>query len=519
MKTTLTASLLLLLMVIMAASAAAPAAIDYERSLVSIFVFGDTGGWMGNGFVVGDGSWVVTTADIVIEPISDKTMLTVKYPIVVSKWTGDAYRAEVKFTDPKLNLALLKLSISGLPAAPLAGADKFEGVGAVTVGQLYSGEQVAGRRWNTMLYALSVDSSKQSSQLKVKKWMGQGAFIVEQKGVNWLYLNPNDPKEKPARAALVTREDGAVGVYCVKAIGGTDKKPVAYSQSLPSTEVIKALEKNGLDKAALQAPPKPKVEPDKVAGQGLQLIWSGLSYTILGKWAEAQKDAKSLAELRPQSAFAHVLVGVSLAGGGKFEDAIKSLDKAISLDPAAPGAYLSRGAAYASIGKKTEAEADFRKAIEQAPNDTKPLVALADLLAADKTKLNEAAGFVRKAIVLSPDNPGPRMTFALILKAQGGYEHAINEFKAILKLAPKWTLAKAALAATYEDSGDVESSEALYREMAKDDPKNPDAVFTLASFLADHDKKDEAKQLVTKVLDMKPPKELEAAAKELQKKL
>ncbi|MDO8588799.1 MAG: tetratricopeptide repeat protein [Armatimonadota bacterium] len=517
---TLALTLLLIAVVGAASVAAPPKAADCSDALVAIFVFGDTRGWMGAGFLVGDGQWVVTMADVVTEKINAETKLTVKYATVLSPWTGESYRAEVKTVDMKKNLAVLRLPMKGLPAVPLAGADGFKKARAVTIGQIFSGEQV-GNRWDTTIQALSREPNpKRPAALVVRKWTAQNAVLSETKGIDWLFLSKMDPADNAPRASMVLREDGtAVGMYNSRLEVGEGKKPASYGQSLPSTELIKTLATLGVDAAGLRKASAPTIEPDKHAKQGLQLIWATLTQTILGKWTEARKNATSLLDLRPESPTANLLMGVTLAGGGKTEEAVKHMDKAISLDPNVPGGYFTRGAALASLKKTKEAEADFRKAIEQTPDDVKPMIALADLIAADKARRTEAAEIARKAVKTSPQDPLARMTLALILKSAGSYDQAIAELKEVLKIAPRWGEAKAALAAIYEASGDVASAETQYRDLVKAEPENPDALFTLASFLADHEKKTEAKELVTKLLAMKLPKELETAAKELEKKL
>ena len=513
--------LVVLLFVLTAAiGVGAATATDPESALVAVFVFGDTAGWMGCGFVVGDGGWVVTTADLVSETVGPKTAVTVKFVTVVSAWTGDAYRAEAKFVDRKLNLALLKLPVKGLPSVPLAGADGFADAHSATIGQVLSGDQV-GAKWETSLYALKRETQTgKPAKLAVKQWTARNAALSESKGVNWLFLSRLNPEDNPPRAALLWRGGaGAVGVYNGRLVVGKGQKPATYGQCLPSIEIIKAFKSERVDEAVLRKVPDPTIPSNKTSAQALQNVWAALTNAILGRWPDAQKAAKALSELRPQNATAHLLLGVSLAGEGKAEEAIPSLNKAICLAPASPDAYFARALARASLKKTKEAEADLRTAAAKSPTDTKPLIALADLLSSDKARLAEAEGVAGKAVRLAPDHPGPKLTLALILKSRKSYDRAISELQAALAIAPNWGAAKAALAATYEAAGNLRLAEDQYRKLVESEPKNPDALFTLASFLADHDKKEEAKELLVKLFEMKPPKPLEEAAKKLQKKL
>ena len=53
------------------------------------------------------------------------TTQTSSYPIFISPYTGQAYECEIKAVDESLNVALLKLPVSGLPALPLAAKLSF----------------------------------------------------------------------------------------------------------------------------------------------------------------------------------------------------------------------------------------------------------------------------------------------------------------------------------------------------------------------------------------------------------
>lgn len=513
----------------MAGVAAQASSSPYQDAMVAIFVFGNAGGWMGDGFLVGDGKYVVTTADIVTETIpagptdsSGKSApaikLPAKYVIVLSPWTGEAYRAEVKLPlETNKNLAILQMPMTGLPSAPLAASDKFQQTLPSTIGQLFSGDQV-GRHWETFITALTSGST---SKLSFKQWSARDAAYAENSDVNWLFLSKIDPPDLAPRASMVWRDGaGVVGLYNGKIAVGEGSKAPTYGQCLISTEIIKAMAKVGVDSPSLQKVPSPTVKKDDTAQQGIQLIWATLTDSILGKWSQALTTAQSLQTLRPESAMANLLLGTTLAGNGKLDDAIKSLDKAIKLDPDVPGGYSARGSALAVQGKTKEAEADLRKAVEKSPGDSKPLLALAGVVASTKSRSTEAAEIATKAVQIDPQSPWARLALGVYLKTAGRYDEAITQLKEVLKIVPQWGQAKAALAATYEASGDVAGAEKLYRELAEAEPKNPDAQFTLASFLADHDKKAEAKELVTKILAMENlPEGMKAAAEKLQKKL
>ena len=86
-------------------------------------------------------------------------------------------------------------------------------------------------------------------------------------------------------------------------------------------------------------------------------------------------------------------------------------------------------------------------------------------------------------------------------------------------MAPNWAPAWFALGATYEEGGDKALAEKAYRKLVELQPKSPDSLITLASFLAEQGKRDEATELLAKVRELNPPEEVLKAVKELEEKM
>ena len=62
-------------------------------------------------------------------------------------------------------------------------------------------------------------------------------------------------------------------------------------------------------------------------------------------------------------------------------------------------------------------------------------------------------------------------------------------------------------------------AEQEYRIIVEDNPRNPAALFDLASFLADADKKDEARKTLADLEKLNPPKDMQEAIGKLKAKL
>src|SRR5205085_10311404 len=97
-----------------------------EVAVVSVFVSPRLSNGRGTGFAVGDGSWVVTCYHVVSLHVGEEKELPVEHVLVLSPWSGESVRARVIATDPKADLALLKLERGRLPTIPVASADQFQ---------------------------------------------------------------------------------------------------------------------------------------------------------------------------------------------------------------------------------------------------------------------------------------------------------------------------------------------------------------------------------------------------------
>src|SRR5947208_9559936 len=82
----------------------------------------------GSGFVVGDGSWVVTASHVVSVDLGKGRRGYDRTALVYDPWTGRPYEARVAAFDPVADIAVLHLPQAGFPALPVEGLDVREAV-------------------------------------------------------------------------------------------------------------------------------------------------------------------------------------------------------------------------------------------------------------------------------------------------------------------------------------------------------------------------------------------------------
>ncbi len=505
--------ILALLLIMMVRSLASGASV--EDAVGVIRVFGDASSWMSTCFVVGDGSWVVTSHEAIIEKVGPETERTIRYPVFISPYTGRAYQCELKASNKDLGIALLKLPAKGLPAAPLAKVTEFSTAAYKTLGELMNGEPL-GNRWPTQLYGIAREKKSGQYELTIGEWDARKIFVTDIGKYKWAFVSEWAPEKPVPNGSMVARGSLVVGMYLNKLVITGGNEDVIFGRCAVSTEIARYLGDRGIDTAALYDPPAPTAT--RVQGSRSAFQLQARIYSLIGarKSALAVDAAKALVKLIPADAQAHMVLGIALMGAGEFEQGRDSLDQAFKLDPNLPTLRTNRGFALIGLEKLEEGETELLKAAQEAPMDPRPVAALAGFYMSDEKTFDQALTYAKKGASMSANSPAAQLLVARVEKRRKNYPAATYAIKQALRMAPDWWEAWYALGATYEEAGDKASAEKAYTKLVEKQPKNPNSLITLASFLADEGKKDEALEMISKIRDLKPPQEVQEAAQDLE---
>lgn len=480
-------------------------------------VFGDATSWMTSAFVVGDGSWVVTTADAVTEKITTGASQPVRTVVFISAYTGEARQCEIKVKNTELNVALLKLPASGLPAAPFAKPAEMSKAAYGTMGQLMGGDP-QGNRWATQVFGVTREKSGETYRIAVGEWSAKKAFVTDIGNYKWLFLSDMSERNAPA-ASMVARETAVVGMYLNRFVLTGGGSEAVYGRCAMGGEITRFLSKNGLDTSVLYDPPAPTVKADETATHAFQLQATIYSLLGAGRPTDAVVAAAELAKLRPGDAQAQMVHGIALTGAGKFDDAIKAFDESAKLDPKLPTLRLNRALALVGLKKRTEAETELTKAVEESPSDVRAVAALADFYLGDEKTYSKSLTYATKAVQMAPNSPAMLLQQARAQKRLKDFPAAIKSAESAAKLASNWPPVQFALGSIYEESGDMVNAEKAYRKLVELQPKDPSALLTLAAFLADNGKPVDALDMLIKLRELNPPKEILDAAKVVEDKI
>lgn len=206
-----------------------------------------------------------------------------------------------------------------------------------------------------------------------------------------------------------------------------------------------------------------------------------------------------------------------------FEASIVSLTRAKLLKPHHAGTIRNLATAYALMARFDEAEIVLRNGLTEAASDTSAH-GLSDALKTvrankagallDAKKYTEAIRYYQDLAKLEPTNPDLFMGMgsALFNRAQTKQDTAKRaDFKSAGEAYAKAFALKPAssdlgfnAALAYQYSGELALSEAQWRLVLKQNPDDPEALSSLGSTLADMQKFDEAVQVLSRAVNLKP---------------
>jgi len=152
--------------------------------------------------------------------------------------------------------------------------------------------------------------------------------------------------------------------------------------------------------------------------------------------ASAVSPLTKLAQLQPDQARSHYLLGTALERSGKPADAVGEYQEAVKLDPKDGDAHFALGRVLLASHRASEAEAEFHA--DQSLGDTDPSVqlGLAESLAA-QNKQAEAAAALATYLDAKPNDTEARFNRAALLVKLQKYDDALAELDRAAKPGPE----------------------------------------------------------------------------------
>lgn len=191
----------------------------------------------------------------------------------------------------------------------------------------------------------------------------------------------------------------------------------------------------------------------------------------------------------------------------KLQEALKVYERLLEERPDSPVIHFNVGVLCAKANQWPEAAQHLRRAVELDPANTRLIHYLAQI-SYRMGDLDEAAEWLTRYLSFKPREADGYLELGTLRIEQGQWQEAVRLFKTALELpddeespAELWL----ALGRAYQAGGDLEASEAAYRNALKISPDQPDALNGLGYLYAEWEVHlEEAVRLITRALSQDP---------------
>jgi protein O-GlcNAc transferase len=254
-------------------------------------------------------------------------------------------------------------------------------------------------------------------------------------------------------------------------------------------------------------------------------------------WPSAEAQFEQALAIDPNSAAAHLHLGITLAAEGRATDAIRELTTASQLAPNNASAQLELGRALIAAGQDDQAIPILQHAVELAPDflDAKYQLALAlqgtgqeqqsiplfqqvvtaqphnanaltnlALALVQTGKSKDAIPLYQRALAESPKDPLIHQDLGVAYLQQSDLDDAIREFRAGLALSPEAYELHYNLGLALKLKDDVVGAAVELEQAARLNPQSPDPPFTMGILKMQTGHFDEAAEQLKLTLKLRP---------------
>jgi len=184
----------------------------------------------------------------------------------------------------------------------------------------------------------------------------------------------------------------------------------------------------------------------------------------------------------PQSADAHLSVGVALQALGETDAASNAFDEALSLDAKLPGAWYQKGLLSADKERWSEAKELFKRSVASSANFLPARLGLAEMLIRTGD-FDGAAREIKAALRLDPNNAGAHYGLGLVCLQNGALDDAAAEFRTARDLRPEYVDSQQHLADVYLLQHKWHEAAALLKQVVAARPPSAEAATALGTAL------------------------------------
>ena len=221
-----------------------------------------------------------------------------------------------------------------------------------------------------------------------------------------------------------------------------------------------------------------------------------------GRFAEAEKLARSITKKFPNHQFAWKVLGALLRHLGRGSESINAHRKAVALSPNDAESHNNLGITLKEQGRLREAESSLRQAIASKPNYPEALSNLGITLQA-LGKIREAEQSYKRAIAIKPDYAEAYSNLGNTLQELGRLGEAEENYKQAIALKPNFVEAYCNLGIALGKQGRTREAEKSHKQAVSLNPNFAEAHYNLGITYKELGKLDDAIKSYSQAINLK----------------
>lgn len=161
---------------------------------------------------------------------------------------------------------------------------------------------------------------------------------------------------------------------------------------------------------------------------------------LLSRQGKTQQALEFLKKAQERSQSNTSLIRIFLTRGdilidaGRLQDAIDNYNLGLEAIPGNIDLLYARGLTAEDLGDPAQLESDMREILKTEPDNSHALNALGYTMADHNDRLEEAFGYIQRALEITPDDPAYLDSFGWIHYRMGRYEEAIHYLRKALSI-------------------------------------------------------------------------------------
>lgn len=444
-----------------------------EDSLVVVTSRTPSGKRAGNGFVIGDGTLVVTAHHLVFAESELGRHQMAGLVTLFSPYLGQGCIAEIIAFDRQLDLAVLKADFPGHPALKLAddksitSAQRMEIIGMPAI--------IRGMNPDTG-FPLPTSRDVQRENLEVD-------FVAMRRQVpRFISLTGTGNLGDGWSGSAMLLPTTSTVMGCFTRLYSARVREPKTSQGSAINQVNELLDNTEYQKGLSWA--KTAVSKPKDANQALLLFMQASRHFVRREHELAFEKRQAFLGLRPQSAFGYMLAASAAEKLDKREQAGEYYEKALTLNPHATPLKIFY-AQYLSERQPDKALEILNKIWDS--NITKPAVALLMFnILSEREEFERCSELLTEALEVNPENAYLWTNLGSCQFQSGNTDLAITSLTKAVPLLPEDGRLRGGLARVLEMAGRLDEAEIHFRKLLEIEPENPVVHMWLAKFLSKH---------------------------------